>query len=1327
MANQNVGASQTPVLYEVLVTTSGVSGAGTDAIVYLDIKGARGSLGKVALGATSDAKKLFESNQTDKFQVQAASWLGDLTGVVVGHDNSGGFARWHLSEVKIVDPTNGNTYTFACNAWVDDDGTGKHERTLTVSSVACPPAPAPAASSSSSSAAASPSKRGAPAPIKYRIMVNTSDVLGAGTDANVFIELCGAKGKSAKLPLVAAADSAANAKLFERNQADTFIIQHPPLGRLSEIWVSHDGTGVGARWHLKDIKVFDPTTNYWYGFYCGGWLEEGRSLLKVVNPRPPTPPRAGFVPAKAVGAGAAAGASAVSKSKPAGIGATAATARAPTKASPRSPGSLWAAGEPVTYTITVTTSDVQGAGTDAGVYIEAKGRNGTIPRRFLSAAGDGTIAGSAKLDKKLFERNQTDTFSVSSPWAGDLLEIVIGHDGGGNFPRWHLGDVRIHDPQTDHTYVFHCNAWLDLDPATGKHERTLRCANPRKPPAAAAAPSSSPARRTDATAAAGGGKQPGTTSARGGAGPAAPPKSGGGGAGSSAVIRPAPTKRPVEGTVRYVVTVFTSDVQGAGTDAKVYVDIKGTNGTLGQQLLTQAEDEKALFERGEADFFTFENTWLGELQSVTIGHDGSGTFPRWHLDRVYVEDPHNNYRYEFPCGEWVDADEQGRYQVELRVANPNPNCKTYPPPPPPVATTKRSGQQAASGAHGGGSARAGRSSTRGVSFAPASKGKQGASNRGAAHGDEADKDAAAQDINVTYTISVSTSDVQGAGTDAKVYVDIKGTNGSLGQQQLTATVDGKADRKPFERNQVDAFAVDSAWLGEPQSLVIGHDGSGAFPRWHLDAVRVYDPFNDYTYEFHGGMWVDADEQGRHQVELRVANLNPNPKQPPSGGAAASTQGSKTKAAAAAAAALPADTMATYTVTVTTSDVLGSGTDAAVTLNLHGSRGSLPAEQRLDATTAAAGSGSRNLFERGQSDTFTFTTLWLGPLTTAIVSSDNRNLAARWHCRSLSVHDSVDGYTYQFPCNAWVDADAASGGTARRVLPCSNPKHEPDAAPRKSAKRTGAMGALETLREHIFGWTGEQDFLKLKMACTPVVWQLEVSRRRPPRRCKAFADSITGGEGEVFSVLNREVVLLVVVPRSCPFCQKNNICNQPSRRPESIYAWQPAGVSTAHLSATRRCRPNLACLPFPPPLSLQESLLKLKSKAESRERELATLLQEQTIWAEARGAARRQVAVNPLSVRTMRNHNAHDAGASFTLSARTDMPPKLRSLVEDNKVNYVAEQRGLFSFCDCPRVLCCAAVARVARLEPSRRLGHSTSRVSFSNGLQSDLLVTWAIW
>lgn len=74
--------------------------------------------------------------------------------------------------------------------------------------------------------------------------------------------------------------------------------------------------------------------------------------------------------------------------------------------------------KPRPYRIRVTTSDTRGAGTDANVFINLFGRQGTTSRRRLETSANN------------FERGRTDEFCIKAADLGDVERVEIGHDGG---------------------------------------------------------------------------------------------------------------------------------------------------------------------------------------------------------------------------------------------------------------------------------------------------------------------------------------------------------------------------------------------------------------------------------------------------------------------------------------------------------------------------------------------------------------------------------------------------------------------------------------------------------------------------------------------------------------------------------------------------------------------------------------------------------------------------------------------------------------------------------------------------------------------------------
>lgn len=102
---------------------------------------------------------------------------------------------------------------------------------------------------------------------------------------------------------------------------------------------------------------------------------------------------------------------------------------------------------------------------------------------------------------------------------------------------------------------------------------------------------------------------------------------------------------------QWLVTLHTSDIRDAGTDASVFIKLIGSGGS--SERLWIGEDPEC-FQQGQDDSFLVtvpEN--LGELRGIVVGHDGSNPYPGWHLDHVTVTnrgsgEPYNT-RLGLPC------------------------------------------------------------------------------------------------------------------------------------------------------------------------------------------------------------------------------------------------------------------------------------------------------------------------------------------------------------------------------------------------------------------------------------------------------------------------------------------------------------------------------------------------------------------------------------------------------------------------------------------------------------------------------------------------------
>ena len=121
-------------------------------------------------------------------------------------------------------------------------------------------------------------------PVQYEVKVYTGDVSGAGTDANVFINLFGEHGDTGKRPL-----SKKFKDLFERNQVDEFKIEALDLGSLTKLQIEHDNKGFGAGWFLDKVVVTNLTDNTTTHFPCSQWLDKKKGDKLISRELLPAP------------------------------------------------------------------------------------------------------------------------------------------------------------------------------------------------------------------------------------------------------------------------------------------------------------------------------------------------------------------------------------------------------------------------------------------------------------------------------------------------------------------------------------------------------------------------------------------------------------------------------------------------------------------------------------------------------------------------------------------------------------------------------------------------------------------------------------------------------------------------------------------------------------------------------------------------------------------------------------------------------------------------------------------------------------------------------
>ncbi|XP_029365801.1 lipoxygenase homology domain-containing protein 1-like [Echeneis naucrates] len=807
--------------YHIAVKTGNIPGGSSDSNVFVKLYGEKGDTSKIMLVVSANnLGNYFETGRIDIFRVETFD-IGQINRLMIGHTNEGMRAGWFLDSVQILVPVHGKNYMFPSHRWLcKDEADGKTEVEIYPSEIV-----------------------DVQELINYEVTVMTGDVMFAGTNARVFIQIYGDKGKTEVISLESRSNN------FERNTTDIFKIEAKDVGKIFKIRVGHDGSGLGSGWFLESLDVKHlimaleeggeemQEVVQKYHFPCSRWLAEGEEDGELVVELLPE-------------------------------------------------GSEL---EVNTYEVCVLTGDMLGAGTDANVFINIYGENADTGERYLKSSDN--------LNK--FERGQEDVFTVTAIDLGPLKKLRIRHDNTKPYSSWYLDRVEIVDTKDDTTYYFPCNRWLAVDEDDGQIARELvsvdeafmrkdedeegtgarlgleqksmsttyniKIKNGEKKYAGTDA---------DVFAILFGEKDDtgiinlkacktyknkfeqgmineftveavdlgdlekvtvGYNNSGGSNGwfldwvEIDAPSQGqrlrfpcgrwlDKGKDDGATVRDLfPAELQTEFYTPYVpyeIKVYTSDVFGAGTDSVVFIALYGRKGVSTQQkhLCVNKRESRLYFERGAEDMFIVELEDVGDIiEKIRIGHDNRGTNPGWHLDRVEIRRQLRKGKGSettiFPCERWLARSEDDGETVRELV-------------PSDIITQKllRDGTLKTT---------------------------------------ETEVDDALETH--TYKVSVRTGDMYGAGTDANVFLIIYGDLGDTGERKLAKSENNK---NKFERGQVDKFSVEAVDLGQVFKIRIRHDNSKMGADWYLDQVELLDVETEEVYMFLCERWLSTKKEDK---------------------------------------------------------------------------------------------------------------------------------------------------------------------------------------------------------------------------------------------------------------------------------------------------------------------------------------------------------------------------------------------------------------------------------------------------------------------------------
>ncbi|KAM5222353.1 lipoxygenase homology domain-containing protein 1 isoform 2-T2 [Ctenodactylus gundi] len=1100
-------------VYEVVTATGDVRGAGTDANVFITIFGENGLSPKLHL--TSKSESAFEKANVDVFRVRTNN-VGLIYKIRIEHDNTGLNASWYLDHVIVTDMKRPHLrYYFNCNTWLSKvEGDRQWCRDLL----------------------ASFNPMDMPRGNKYEVKVYTGDVIGAGTDADVFINIFGEYGDTGERRLENEKDN------FEREAEDKFMLDAPDLGQLIKINVGHNNKGSSAGWFLSKIVIEDIGNRRKYDFPLNRWLaldeDDGKIQRDILVGGAETTAITYIV---TVFTGSMRGAGTKSKIYLVMYGARGkknsgkifleggvfdrgrtdifdielAALLSPlsrvsighgnagvnrgwycekvvilcpfTGIQQTFPCRNWLDEKKVDglierqlyemvslrkkrlkkfpWSLWVWTTDLKKAGTNSPIFIQIYGQKGRTDEILLNP------------NNKWFKPGIVEKLRIELPDLGRFYKVRAWHDRRNPGSGWHLERMTLMNTLNKDKYNFNCNRWLDANEDDNEIVREMTAEGP--------------------------------------------------------------TVRRIMSMARYRVTVCTGELEGAGTDANVYLCLYGDVGDTGERLLYNCRNNTDLFEKGNADEFTIESVTMRKVRRVRVRHDGKGSSSSWYLDRVLVreEGQPESDNVEFPCLRWLAKDkDDGQLVRELLPSDSNATLKNFRYHIS-IKTGDVSGASTDSrvyiklygdksdtikqvllvsdnnlkdyfergrvdeftletlnigslnrlvighdstGLHASwflGSVQV-RVPRQGKQYTfPANRWLDKNQADGRLEVELYPSEVVEIQKLIHYEVEIWTGDVGGAGTTARVYMQIYGEEGKTEVLFLSSR------SKVFDRASKDIFQLEAADVGEVYKIRLGHTGEGFGPSWFVDTVwlrHLVVQEVDLTPEEEARRKKEKDKLRQLLKKERLkAKLQRKKKKKKKGSDEEDEEEEESSSEESSSEEeeeeeteeeeeeeelgpgmeevieqykfeahrwlargkednelvvelVPAGRQGpepnTYEVQVITGNVPKAGTDANVFLTIYGEEYGDTGERPLK------NSDKSNKFEQGQTDTFTIYAIDLGELTKIRIRHDNTGSRPGWFLDRIDITDVNSENTYYFPCQRWLAVEEDDGQLSRELLP-----------------------------------------------------------------------------------------------------------------------------------------------------------------------------------------------------------------------------------------------------------------------------------------------------
>lgn len=128
-----------------------------------------------------------------------------------------------------------------------------------------------------------------------------------------------------------------------------------------------------------------------------------------------------------------------------------------------------------------------------------------------------------------------------------------------------------------------------------------------------------------------------------------------------------------------------------------------------------------------------------------------------------------------------------------------------------------------------------------------------------------------------YKISIKTGSVSNAGTDADVTIKIYGS--LFNTQDLT--LNEHKNKNVFEKDNIDAFLIESQNIGEIEKIEIWHNNKWLGADWFLESVTIENITDNKSYFFQVKKWIEGNkkyeftpiENVKYEIEIAIGTLS----------------------------------------------------------------------------------------------------------------------------------------------------------------------------------------------------------------------------------------------------------------------------------------------------------------------------------------------------------------------------------------------------------------------------------------------------------------------